>query len=325
MTGQPAAGAASAPPTGGASGADEHSERGLALVEQIIAHAMATGLGPNGRLPTERQLAHDLGVTRSSIRYALGILESRGDISREVGRGTYLRAEARPAVPGPGSVPDFSVIDFSAVGPEINLTVPDRDQAGSVATRDGAGTSDSSTDARSRMPGAGLADLFPRPIDSGGADGARPRTGALFAPADVMMVRRLLEPPAMPLAVAWATAADFEEMDRCLAGGDQAGSYDEFEAWDLALHRSIFAATHSPLLQTLYASVEAARHGHIWGDLKRRSASTERRLDYQRDHHQIVAALKARDGTGAVRAMRAHLSRVSDHLNATDPAAGIWP
>ncbi|MHB1593136.1 MAG: FadR/GntR family transcriptional regulator [Streptosporangiaceae bacterium] len=329
MTGQPAADAASAPPRGG-TGADEHSGRGLALVEQIIAHAMATGLGPNGRLPTERQLAHDLGVTRSSIRYALGILEARGDISREVGRGTYLRAEARPAVPGPAPVPDFGV-----VGPDINLTVPDRGlagigtgpawPAGPVATHDGAGTSDGGTDPRSTRSAADGTGLYARPAGPGGADGTTPRTGALFAPADVMMVRRLLEPPAMPLAVAWATAADFEEMDRCLAGGDQAGSYDEFEAWDLALHRSIVAATHSPLLQTLYASVEAARHGHIWGDLKRRSASTERRHDYQHDHHQIVAALKARDSTGAVRAMRAHLSRVSDHLNATDPAASIWP
>ncbi|MHB1431386.1 MAG: FadR/GntR family transcriptional regulator [Streptosporangiaceae bacterium] len=349
MTGQPAAGAAAAPPPGGAAAADEHSERGLALVEQIIAHAMTIGLGPNGRLPTERQLAHDLGVTRSSIRYALGILEARGDISREVGRGTYLRAEARAAIPGPLSVPDLSV-----VGPDLALTSPDGGLAGAGAgtRRVGPDGHRMDPDAHRAGSGAGLtgpeilhggagtqhggatqhgtpdadgAGRYPHPAGPGVAGDTRTRTGALFAPADVMMVRRLLEPPAMPLAVAWATAADFEEMDRCLAGGDQAGSYDEFEAWDLALHRSIFAATHSPLLQTLYASVEAARHGHIWGDLKRRSASSERRLDYQSDHHQIVAALKARDSTGAVRAMRAHLSRVSDHLNATDPAAGIWP
>jgi DNA-binding FadR family transcriptional regulator len=139
-----------------------------------------------------------------------------------------------------------------------------------------------------------------------------------------MMVRRLLEPPAMPLAVAWATAADFEEMDRCLAGGDRAANYDEFELWDLALHRAIMAATHSPLLSTLYSSIEAARHGHMWGDLKRRSASAERRQLYQADHHQIVAAVKARDAGEAVKAMRNHLARVSDHLNATDPAAGSW-
>jgi len=225
--------------------------RGHELAEQIAAHAQAVGVGRQGRLPTERQLAEDLGVTRSSIRYALAIMQARGEVSREVGRGTYLRQPARAAEPTDGQ--------------------------------------------------------------------------AAFAPADVMLVRRLLEPPAMPLAVAWATAADFAEMDRCLAGGDRAASYEEFETWDLALHRSIIAATHSPLLGTLYAAIETARHGHIWGDLKRRSASAERRSQYQADHHEIVAALKARDSAAAVSAMRVHLARVSDHLNATDPAAGIWP
>jgi len=67
------------------------------------------------------------------------------------------------------------------------------------------------------------------------------------------------------------------------------------------------------------------RRQHIWGDLKRRSASTERRMEYQADHHQIVAGLKERDHASAVKAMRGHLARVSDHLNATDPAAAIWP
>src|SRR6185312_8555373 len=75
-----------------------HAERGLALAEQIMTRALRGGLGPDGRLPTERQLATDLGVTRSAIRYALGILEAEGRISREVGRGTYLRS------PGPLAV-----------------------------------------------------------------------------------------------------------------------------------------------------------------------------------------------------------------------------
>jgi DNA-binding FadR family transcriptional regulator len=237
------------------------AERGSELAALIVAHAMRVGLGPDGKLPTERQLASDLGVTRSSVRYALAILQAQGRLSREVGRGTYLRTE-------PGAAHGNSAQERSAV-------------AGDAA--------------------------------------------AAFAPADVMMVRRLLEPQAMPLAVAWATAADFAEMDRCLAGGDRASTYEEFETWDLALHRSIVAATQSPLLVTLYASIEIARHGHMWGDLKRRSGSAERRAAYQADHHQIVAALKARDPAAAVAAMRNHLARVSDHLNATDPAAGIWP
>lgn len=268
MTGQPVSdvvGIAELTAVPGGMAPDRHAERGPHLAERIVDHALRTGLGPGGRLPTERQLAQDLGVTRSSIRNALGIMEAQGHISREVGRGTYLRtpaAAARPdGAPGPAGRPASP--HFSA-------------------------------------------------------------QSAAFAPADVMLVRRLLEPPAMPLAVAWATAADFDEMDRCLAGGDHSPTYDEFESWDLALHRSIIAATHSPLLETLYSAVEAARHGHIWGDLKRRSASAERRLLYQQDHHQIVAALKARDSAAAVRAMRGHLSRVSGDLNATDPAAGVW-
>ena len=103
-------------------------------------------------------------------------------------------------------------------------------------------------------------------------------------------------------------------MDRCLAGGDTAASYEEFETWDLALHRCIIAAAHSPLLAALYAPIESARHGQVWGDLKRRSASSQRRQLYQEDHRAIVTALRARDSDAAVEAMRTHLSRVAEHL-----------
>ncbi len=129
-----------------------------------------------------------------------------------------------------------------------------------------------------------------------------------------MAIRRLLEPPAMRLVVAWATAADYAEMDRCLAGAERAASYDEFELWDLALHRTILAASHSPLLARLYAVIEEARHGRFWGDLKRRSASRERQREYQADHRRLVAALRARDADRAVEAMRAHLALVASHL-----------
>jgi DNA-binding FadR family transcriptional regulator len=214
--------------------------------------------GPGSRLPTERQLAADLGVTRSSVRHALAVLEAQGRISREVGRGTFLRDT--PANPGPA--------------------------AGTGRTADGAPAGD-------------------------------------FAPADVMTIRRLLEPPSMSLVVAWATTSDLAEMDRCLAGGDAAASFEEFESWDLSLHSCIMAASHSPLLAALYRDIEAARHGQVWGDLKRRSSSPEHREQYQADHRAIVGALRARDSARAVEAMRVHLARVSDHLNATDPAAGV--
>jgi DNA-binding FadR family transcriptional regulator len=140
-----------------------------------------------------------------------------------------------------------------------------------------------------------------------------------------MTIRRLLEPPAMALVVAWATASDLEEIERSLARGERAATFEEFEACDLALHRCIMAASHSPLLVSLYAAIEAARHGQVWGDLKRRSSSAERRAQYQADHSAVVEALRSRDSGGAVEAMRQHLARVQEHLNVSDPAAGlIW-
>ena len=89
-----------------------------------------------------------------------------------------------------------------------------------------------------------------RHLHSGRADGpaffAAPPAVTDFAPADVMTIRRLIEPQAMPLVVMWATARDFEEMERCVTGGDHAVSYEEFETWDLALHRCIMTAAPAP-------------------------------------------------------------------------------
>ena len=49
-----------------------------------------------GRLPSERELAETLGVSRRVLRHALGLLEAEGRISRQQGRGTYA-TDARHA------------------------------------------------------------------------------------------------------------------------------------------------------------------------------------------------------------------------------------
>ena len=61
------------------------------LAEVILAESRRAGLGSGAKLPTERQLAAHLGATRTSVRRALAVLEADGRISREVGRGTFLR------------------------------------------------------------------------------------------------------------------------------------------------------------------------------------------------------------------------------------------
>jgi DNA-binding FadR family transcriptional regulator len=76
------------------------SERARELAERILAGFADGGPAVGGRLPTERQLASELGVTRTAVRHALGLLEARGVVSREVGRGTFL-LDGRPQEEAP--------------------------------------------------------------------------------------------------------------------------------------------------------------------------------------------------------------------------------
>jgi len=129
-----------------------------------------------------------------------------------------------------------------------------------------------------------------------------------------MAARRLIEPQVLPLVVAWATTRDFDELRRCLEGGAAAESAEEFEVWDFALHHAIVAASRNQLLLGMYAVVERARQGEIWGSLKRRNDSRDRRTAYQADHVNLVDALAARELRRAVEVMEEHLARVEANL-----------
>jgi GntR family transcriptional repressor for pyruvate dehydrogenase complex len=57
------------------------------VLEEIESQIRAGALKPGDRLPGERQLAEALGVSRSSIREAMRVLEALEIISARVGRG----------------------------------------------------------------------------------------------------------------------------------------------------------------------------------------------------------------------------------------------
>jgi len=63
------------------------------LVERLRAHVVEAGLRAGDRLPPERQLAAQLGVSRASVRQALVALEVQGLIEVRHGGGTFLRAD----------------------------------------------------------------------------------------------------------------------------------------------------------------------------------------------------------------------------------------
>lgn len=143
-------------------------------------------------------------------------------------------------------------------------------------------------------------------------DGAR--APLQTSPAEIMATRLVLEPEVAALAARHATQADIEHVQHCLRRGDATTTYEEFEAWDSALHRAIAGAAHNGLLLRLFDTMNAARDLPVWGSIKRRSASPERRRGYERCHGEIVAALVERDPDAARERMRAHLVDVRTNL-----------
>ena len=69
------------------------------LVERLLALVQELDLKPGDRLPPERELSAEMGVSRASVRQALVVLEVQGVVEVRHGEGAILReARSRDAV-----------------------------------------------------------------------------------------------------------------------------------------------------------------------------------------------------------------------------------
>lgn len=70
-----------------------HGRLYLAVVERL-QQAIASGVYPvGGRLPSERELADQLGVSRPVVREAIIVLESRGLVQTRHGAGVFVQSD----------------------------------------------------------------------------------------------------------------------------------------------------------------------------------------------------------------------------------------
>lgn len=146
------------------------------------------------------------------------------------------------------------------------------------------------------------------------AELAPPAPALAVSPAELMSARLVLEPALIELAVGNATAADFARMDECNHHAELASSLEAFEKWDAALHEAIADAAHNGFISSVFRSMSEIRSQGEWGMLKRRSATMERRLEYQQEHRALVAALKRRDVERARALCLAHLVHVRTNM-----------
>lgn len=80
-------------------------------VAERIHASISSGAFPAGsRLPSERELAQRLGVSRPAVREAIGALQNRGLVVTRHGSGTYVTAQGGRVgeAPALGSQSDFS-------------------------------------------------------------------------------------------------------------------------------------------------------------------------------------------------------------------------
>ena len=79
----------------------EASQRMTTEIINYVVNQVSTGEWPAGhRMPTEKTFITKFGAARNTVRKAMSLLESDGVISRQVGRGTFIRGE------GPGDEPE---------------------------------------------------------------------------------------------------------------------------------------------------------------------------------------------------------------------------
>jgi len=64
----------------------------LRLFNMLRAQILDGSYGPGAKLPTERQVCHDFGVSRITCQHAFRLLQEQGFIERFQGRGTIVRS-----------------------------------------------------------------------------------------------------------------------------------------------------------------------------------------------------------------------------------------
>jgi DNA-binding FadR family transcriptional regulator len=207
------------------------------VVDTLTARIQSGDYPTDSRLPSERALAVELGVSRNTLRDALDILEQRNMVRRRQGSGSFVIYQSdNPDVPVPGSV------------------------------------------------------------------------GERTSPLDHLIVRSIIEPEMVRLAVMNMTPKELDDLARVVARIEAVRTdLNEFTRGEEEFYRAIAKATRNPLLESCYElTIEVCRESFRTA-LMRKHLTPDRIQDYQTRFNSLFNAIATRDVEAAVEIIKLHL------------------
>ncbi|MGY6705057.1 FadR/GntR family transcriptional regulator [Roseinatronobacter sp.] len=207
------------------------------VIDTLFQKIKAQDYPVDSRLPSERSLAAELGVSRNTVREALEVLESKKIIRRRAGSGSFVIFRAKTT---------------------------DEGAAGSVAER--------------------------------------------TSPLDHLIVRSIIEPEMVRLAIINMSPREIEELDVIVSRIEQVrNDADEFAQQEEDFYRKIASGTRNPLLESCYnLTIQVCRQS-FRSALMRRHLTPDRIQDYQKRYNTLFNAIASRDVEAAVEFTKLHL------------------
>ncbi len=128
------------------------------------------------------------------------------------------------------------------------------------------------------------------------------------SPLELIDARFALEPHSCRLAVLNARAADFEKLEKLMDEMEKAtNSPTRFSELDTKFHALLAEITGNSLLIWIVAQINNVRNQEQWSLMRHLTLNENVIHQYNREHREIVAAIKQREPERAAQAMKTHL------------------
>lgn len=126
-------------------------------------------------------------------------------------------------------------------------------------------------------------------------------------PLELVDARFAIEPHMCRLAVLHATELDLARAEGFLTEMESVTDARQFADLDERFHLALADAAHNPMIKWMMQKTHEVRSHAQWARMRTLTLNRPIIETYNRQHRQIVDAIRARDAEGARNAMRAHL------------------